>query len=259
MSCAERDADLQAFLDGELSPSKALVVQRHIDVCPLCQNRLQVLHDVRSELRAHAATYRAPQSLKEQLHGRLRRAERRRRAWHAVVAMLALALLVGGTGLYWLYTGPMTPSLVTELVGAHAAIVQGEITLAFPSADRALVRHWLEQQLPFQPVIPRADWGGFQLLGARTLTLSDQEGAFLLFGRGDRKVSLVSLPDPPPIPGYSTQVEMDGMRFWFFVQGVYTFVLWSEHALLYVMVSDDEVDESLEHARLCAQQIRAPS
>jgi hypothetical protein len=79
----------------------------------------------------------------------------------------------------------------------------------------------------------------------------------LLFGRGDRRVSLVTLPDRTDPARFGKKVELDGISFWIFMQGVYTLILWSEHGLLYAMVSDDDVDESLEYARLCAQQVRA--
>jgi hypothetical protein len=39
---------------------------------------------------------------------------------------------------------------------------------------------------------------------------------------------------------------------------MYTIIMWSQHGLLYVMVSDDEVEESFEYARLCAQYLRTP-
>jgi anti-sigma factor RsiW len=173
------------------------------------------------------------------------------------MAMIALAILVGASSIYQLYTDQATSELVPEIVGAHAATVSGDIPLAFLSADVSKVRRWLEQRLPFQPVLPQADWGGFQLLGARNLSLSSQEGALLHFGRGDRRVSLVNLPDQAHPRGFSKRVEMDGINFWIFLQGVYTLILWSEHGLLYAMVSDDDVEESLEYARLCAQQVRA--
>jgi hypothetical protein len=81
----------------------------------------------------------------------------------------------------------------------------------------------------------------------------------LHFGRGDRRVSLVNLRDRTPPAGFSTRAELDGINFWIVMQGEYTLILWSEHGLLYTMVSDEDVDESLEYARLCAQQVRAPT
>jgi anti-sigma factor RsiW len=260
MRCAQGDADFQAFLDGELSSSKALAFQQHVDGCPSCQSRLQFFRDIRAELRAQTATSKASPSFKEQLRRRLYQLERRRRlSKHVAVPIAAIALLLAMTGIYWLYTDQTTSPLLSALVRAHAGTVRSEIALAFPSADIDMVQRWLDQRLPFRPVIPQASWGGFHLLGARILSLSDHKGAFLLFGSGDRRVSLVSLPHPSRLPGPSKKVEMDGITFWVFIQGVYTLVLWSEHGLLNAMVSDEEVDESLEYARLCAQQMRAPT
>jgi anti-sigma factor (TIGR02949 family) len=260
MRCTQRDSDLQAFLDGELNPSQALDFQRHVAGCRSCQSRLQFFQDMRSHLRSQQAAHKAPPYLQEQLGKRLRRLERRRRfLWKAAAATLASALMIGMSGIYWLYTDDAMPRLLGEIVNAHAAIVHGEMVLAFVSTDPETVRRWLDQRLHFRPVIPHAGWGGFQLLGARTLLLSGQEGALLLFGSGDRQVSLVSLPDRTHPTNFSKKVEMDGISFWLFMQGVYTLILWSENGLLHTMVSDEDIEESLEYARLCAQQMRSPT
>ena len=69
----------------------------------------------------------------------------------------------------------------------------------------------------------------------------------------------MSLSDPPHLPGFSKKVEVDGITFWIFIQGVYTIILWSEEGILSAMVSDDDVEEALEYARLCARQMRLPT
>ena len=96
------------------------------------------------------------------------------------------------------------------------------------------------------------------MLGASSLSLSDQEAALLVFGKGDRRVSLTSFPHPSPVLGSGKQVAIDGIAFWIFMQGMYTIIMWSQHGVSYVMVCDEEVDESLEYARLCAQFLRTP-
>jgi anti-sigma factor (TIGR02949 family) len=260
MNCAEREADLQAFLDGELEPSEALMFQQHVEKCPSCQSRLQFFQELRAQLRTHAAAYRAPKSLKEHLGSRLRRAQRRRRhLWHAVVAVIAIALLVGVGGIVWMATDQTMPPLLTELIAAHEAIIHGQATLSLSSDDIGTVRRWFSDRLSFRPRIPAAEWEGFHLLGARILALSDHEGAFLLFGRDDHRVSLVSLPNLSHLPRFSKQVKLDGITFWLSIQGVYTIILWSEEGVLSAMVSDEDVEESLEYARLCAQQMRLPT
>jgi hypothetical protein len=175
------------------------------------------------------------------------------------VAIIATALLVGLGGLYWMATDQTLPPLLTELISAHEAIVRGQVTLTLSSDDIGTVRRWLSQRLPFRPRIPAGNWEEFHLLGARILALSDREGAFLLYGRDDRRVSLVSLSAPPHLPDFRTKVEVDGSTFWIFIQGVYTIILWSEEGILSALVSDDDVEESLEYARLCARQMRLPT
>ena len=260
MRCTQRDADLQAFLDGELGPSQTLEVQQHVAGCTSCQSRLQFFHEVRFELRAHTATYNTPQSLREQVGSRLRRLDRRRRFLRIVaVVLVALAPLIGLTAVDWLCTDQTAPPLLVEVVNVHAALVRGDTILAFPTIDADLARRWLEQRLPFRPVVPQAGWGGFHLLGATSLSLSDQEAAFLMFGQGDRRVSLANFRYLSEILDSGKHVAMDGITFWIVMQGVYTIVIWSQHGLLFAMVSDDEVDETLEYARLCAQYIRTPT
>ena len=150
MNCAERDADLQAFLDGELKPSEALVFQQHVERCSSCQSRLQFFQELRSQLRTHTATYKAPKSLREHLGRRLRQSERQRRlAWHGTVAIIATALLAGVGGLYWMATDQGIPPLLTELISAHEAIVRGQGQLSLFSDDRETVRRWFNQRLPF--------------------------------------------------------------------------------------------------------------
>jgi anti-sigma factor RsiW len=259
MRCAKLDTDLQAFLDGELGPLQTSEVQQHVAGCTSCQSRLRFFSEVRFELRAHTATYKAPQPLREQVGSRLRRSDRRRRFLRiTAVVLIALAPLIGLSAVDWLYTDQTTPPLLAEVVKAHTALVRGDIILAFPTVDADLARRWFDQRLPFRPVIPQAGWGGFHLLGATSLLLSDQDAAFLVFGKGDRRVSLASFPPPSYVLGSSKHVAMDGITFWILMQGMYTIIMWSQHGLLYVMVSDDEVEESFEYARLCAQYLRTP-
>jgi anti-sigma factor (TIGR02949 family) len=260
MNCTEREEDLQAFLDGELEPSEALMFQQHVESCSSCQSRLQFFQELHSQLRRYTATNKPPESLKEHLEGRLRQAERGwRLARHGAVAIVAIALVFGVGSLYWMATDQTLPPLLTELIGAHKATVHGQATLTLSSGDIGTVRRWFSERLSFRPRIPAADWGGFHLLGARILAMADHEGAFLLYGRDDRRVSLVSHPDSSQLAGFSKKVEVDGITFWIFLQGVYTIILWSEEGVLSAMVSDEDVEESLEYARLCAQQMRLPT
>jgi anti-sigma factor RsiW len=259
MTCPERDADLQAFFDNELDPSQLARFRDHVAGCPLCQRRLQELEALRAELRAPAAA-EAPAHLKAQLQERLRQLERRRRLqWNAVVVIAVAMLLSVLAGLYWQLPHHEGSALVAELARAHEAVVSGKAPLVYPSADADLIRRWLGERLPFRPFVPQGALDDYHLEGAQPLSVSDQEGTLLLFGKAGRKASLVSLPDRGKIGTAGRQVAMKGIEFSIFRQGAYTLVLWSNQGILYAMVSDDDVQELLEYAHLCVLQMHAPT
>ncbi len=260
MTCSEHDTDLQAFWDRELEPSRRMRLEEHIAGCQSCQRRLQLFEELRSALRAHAAVQKAPVHVKEHTRMQLQRVERRRsRSWRAIAAMVAVALLSSLAGMYWFSTSQEDSALLAELVNAHAALARGEIPLAYPSPDAAMVQRWLGERLPFRPFVPREAAAEFRLLGAQTVSVFNQAGAVLLFTRDGHKVSLVSLPAAGKIPSFGKKVHTKGMLFWTFMQGGYTLVLWLEEGLLFAMVGADDVEELLEYAHLCVLQMRSPT
>jgi anti-sigma factor RsiW len=259
MTCPECDADLQAFFDGELAPSQLARVRDHVAGCPSCHRRLQELAALRAELRAPAAA-EAPARLKAQLQARLRELERRRRLRWNAVAVIAVAMLLSLlAGLYWHLPYREGLALVVELARVHEAVVSGKAPLAYPSADADLIRRWLGERLPFRPFVPQGTLDDYHLEGAQPLSVSDQEGALLLFGKTGGKASLVSLPDRGKIGTAGKQVAIQGTEFSIFRQGAYTLVLWSDQGILYAMVSDDDVQELLEYAQLCVLHMHAPT
>jgi anti-sigma factor (TIGR02949 family) len=259
MTCSERDADLQAFFDGELEPSKLARFRHHVAGCPSCQRRLQELEALRADLRA-PATAEAPSRIKAQIQERLQQFERRRRRRRSAVAVIAVAVLVGAVaGIYWQLPTHEGSALVAELARAHEAVVSGKAPLVYLSADADLIRQWLRERLPFHPFVPQGTLDKYQLEGAQPLSVSDQEGALLLFGKAGRKASLVSLSDLGNIGAAGKQVAMKGIDFSIFRQGAYTLVLWSNQGILYAMVSDDDMHELLEYAHLCVLQMHSPT
>jgi anti-sigma factor RsiW len=173
--------------------------------------------------------------------------------------MLAVALLGFLGGGFWLFSRQRPPALLAELMEIHTGLARSELPLTYPSSDAEMLQRWLGQRLPFRPFIPRVEGTGFDLLGARTLSLLNREGAVLLLAKEGHKVSLISLPEGGHIQTFGKKKTRKGMQFWIFAQGIYSVVLWAEQGLLYAMVSDEDVDDLLEYARLCVLQMRAPT
>jgi anti-sigma factor RsiW len=260
MMCPLPDGDLQAWVDGELEPAQAWRVQHHVAACPACQCRLQRWADLRTALRAQAASSHAPAHLRERITSHLRQRERKRYlSSTAVAALAAIACLSVLVGVYWRFMSQEPSSILSELVQAHAALAGGKISLTYPSADAAAIQRWLGEQLPFRPFVPRVTEAGFRLLGARTLDLAGRAAAVIGFSRAGHLYSLVSLPDPGTILDSGEPVALEGHPVRVVQQEDYTLALWSVRDLVYVMIADDDRDELLEYVALCVQQMRPPT
>jgi anti-sigma factor RsiW len=260
MRCAQPDAELHAWFDGELAPTQARRVQQHVAECPVCQRRLQELETLRAALQARSAAHRAPPHVHDRLRRRLREGEQRRRLWRTtVVAMAAVALLSALASLSWWRPRQEPAGLLTELTTAHAALVRNELALAYLSADATAIQQWLGEHLPFQPFVPRVEAADFRVLGARTLVLARRAAAVISLRRASHLYSLLSFPDPGTLPEVGDMIELEGHQGRIVRQGGYTLVLWSVQGLVYAMISDDDRDELLEYADLCMRQMRPPT
>jgi anti-sigma factor RsiW len=260
MTCPLPDGDLQAWFDGELEPAQARRVQHHVAGCPACQRCLKLWADLRAALRAQTASSHVPAHLHERTTSHLRQRERRQRLSSTVVAALAaIACLSVLVGVYWRFTSPEPSSILSELVGAHAALARGKLSLTYPSTNAAAIQRWLEERLPFRPFVPRIAEAGFRLLGTRTLVLRGRAAAVISFSRAGHLYSLVSLPALGTILDSGEPVALEGHPVRVVRQEDYTLVLWSVRELVYVMIADDDRDELLEYAALCVQQMSPPT
>ena len=70
--CRETLAQLQTFLDRELSDDEVGVVRIHLDRCPPCQYVFRFEEHWRRLVRIRACTETAPPTLREQILARVR-------------------------------------------------------------------------------------------------------------------------------------------------------------------------------------------
>jgi mycothiol system anti-sigma-R factor len=71
MLCNEVKRFVYFFLDGALNEEKAATLQKHIDDCPGCCDRVAVHRRLRVFLRARLCIETAPESLRARVHAGL--------------------------------------------------------------------------------------------------------------------------------------------------------------------------------------------
>lgn len=155
------DGDLMTYLDGELTPDEAAVLEEHLCVCPACRERLKELRVIDTLLRqyfrermAEADRYFDVEAAWERLQRRLQ--ERQRKAWYrrftwagvlGVAAALLLVIGVVGGGRFWHEQTMPTPrqqvAQQPAATGPAAAPAQHD-----PKADSGVEDHGAGQKVP---------------------------------------------------------------------------------------------------------------
>lgn len=74
-SCEEAIKRLNDYLDHELSEAERVVVLKHLEICKPCLGRFTFEQTLVISLRQKLTRLRAPDSLREKLHGLLRSQE----------------------------------------------------------------------------------------------------------------------------------------------------------------------------------------
>ncbi|HEX3374577.1 MAG TPA: zf-HC2 domain-containing protein [Edaphobacter sp.] len=205
---------LNAYVDGELSPTEQPGVEQHLAACHACTLR------VLAATKLKAATARAGQRftpppealarLTAKLHSQsqqesqpqpqsqlqpkptariysMRPASMRPAAWAALAAAILLAVsLIGWRQLH------QTNTLAAELLDQHLATLSSAATPQVISTDRHTIKPWFQGRLPFSFNLPdsAALPPDTALKGADLTYLNGQPAALLLFTIHKHEVSI---------------------------------------------------------------------
>ena len=176
------EADLHAYVDGLLSPSRCTEIAAYLATRPAEAERLQVYREQKDELRALFNPVMAepiPLSIPSRQPWRMGNMQR-------LAAALAIAFVSGTAG--WLLHGQVDPNVLayspatrfSENINAAALARQAAIAHVVYSPD---VRHpveigadqedqlvtWLSKRLGMQIRPPKLDKLGYELIGGRLL------------------------------------------------------------------------------------------
>ena len=260
VTCEETQAYLQEFMDASLAPDKEGVLRAHLESCPACAGELQIQRDVRRRVAAEVPRREAPADLKRRVQEVLTPRDtpiwglvpRPVLQWGLAVATLALISLVSLTLLHR-SPGERIPTILIEALNDHRSFVTRATPPALATADRREVRNWLEAKVGFavDPPVGRGD--GLRFMGGDVTFFLERKVACLLYGKGEKLVSLFVLPEEGvevPRQGFR---QVGGLEVYVASQEGYGMVLWRKGNLLYTVVSQLPPEDLLGIAREMAQ------
>jgi anti-sigma factor RsiW len=186
--------EVSAFIDGELSASAALDLERHLTTCHSCTTLIVSAMQLKAATARASERFVVPPDALSRLTAQLRPDTPKRPArvyffrswtWGAMAASLILVVSFIG----WRETR-QSNNLAAELLDQHLAVLSGGASPEVISSDRHTVKPWFQGKLPFSFNLPDALPAGITLNGGDLTYLHGQPAALLLFNIGKHQASV---------------------------------------------------------------------
>ncbi len=245
--CADWEALLNSYLDGELDAVHVMEVERHLASCPACAAHLRRLEDAHALLSSGAARWPVPEGLHARVAAALTAEEAStsrgnewspaalwRRLWGVAPAVsrerfarwsLVPSLAVLAVALFIAVLPPRGDALENELVAGHVRSLLADHLTDVASSNRHTVKPWFGGRIDFSPPVVDLAARGFPLVGGRLDYVGGRVVAALVYRRNGHVINVFVWP------GASDAHTVKG-------RDGYTLMGWSEAGLSYWAVSD---------------------
>jgi len=233
------EAQLDAYLDGELATIDARQLEAHLAQCPECARFRQERLELRAAIKARVPAFQASDALRERVQTALRGASRVRatRRFGAPVVWRSLALAA---------------SLAVVALGSWRLALRrgaGERLADAVLTDQHTVKPWFNGKLDFSPPVFDFAGRGYPLIGGRLDYVGGRSVAALVYGRRQHLINVLLWPTgrgPTFAPATETR------------QG-YHLLHWTTPDYTYWVVSDLGLAELQDFAQLLRQADSAAS
>jgi anti-sigma factor (TIGR02949 family) len=253
------EAQLDAYLDGELAPDDARALEAHIDACAECTRFRDTRLALRTAIRTRVPRFTAPRELHEDLRRRAR--SRRFRAgvvWRSLAIAASFAVVAIGAWRLGEQRGA-GERLADEVLAVHIRSLMpagggggggggGHLT-DVQSSDQHTVKPWFNGKLDFSPPVYDFAGRGYPLLGGRLEYVGGRTVGALVYGRRQHVINVFLWPSDRAAAGAPSEQTRQG----------YHVLHWVTPSYSYWVVSDLGLAELQEFGGLITQADSAAS
>ena len=188
------EAQLDAYLDGELEPPDARELESHLAQCPACTRFLDGRLALRSAIKARIPALQAPKPLEEKVRSRFRSGRGMSRVVWRSLALAASVAVVAFGAWRWGFQNGAGDALADEVLTSHIrSLMPGHLT-DVQSSDRHTVKPWFNGKLDFSPPVTDFADRGFPLLGGRLEYVASRSVSALVYGRRQHVINVLVWP-----------------------------------------------------------------
>jgi anti-sigma factor RsiW len=243
-NCQDHQAQLHAYLDGEMAARERVALEAHLLECKECERAFAAAREVVDVVRGAGPLYEAPEGGVDRLREALRRApgaesnRGSRWRWAAAAAAALVAILP-----FSFQKQVEAGGFATFAADSHLRYVQGLSPLDVRSSDASEVSRWMSARLPFHLELPEypQDGGGpkpYHLEGARVMQFDNVDIAYLAYQMDNRPISLLIASAAGAQPS-GDQIHRSGnLDFHFKSDRGLQLITWRDKGLVYALASD---------------------
>jgi len=197
------EAQLDAYLDGELAAPDAREIEAHLARCPECAQFRAARLELRAAIAERVPALRAPAALRERVREALRATAPARapaprrltvtRLWRPLALAASLAVVAVGS---WRLALERAAGgrLADDVLASHIrSLMPGHLT-DVPSSDQHTVKPWFNGKLDFSPPVYNFAGRGYPLLGGRLDYVDGRAVAALAYGRRQHLINVFLWP-----------------------------------------------------------------
>jgi anti-sigma factor RsiW len=238
MACEEWRAQLDGYLDGELSAEAMRSLDAHLRTCPACAADGLARLQFKRSVKAAGARFEPSADFRSKVQRKI--ATRPRRSWSlgwtfatAGLAMLLVAGLITG------YIGSQNlrrEQTYRELADLHVATLGSANPVDVVSTDRHTVKPWFQGKIPFTFSLPELQNSEFSLVGGRVAYLGQTAGAHLIYLIRKHEISVFLFPEDSAnqVLGSDSGVQR---------RQTFNVETWTQGGLRYIVFGDAAADD----------------
>ena len=202
------EAQVDAYLDGELAAGDARELETHLAQCPECARFRDSRLALRAAIRARVPAFQAPDMLRQRVRDALAAAAPAPRrfgmasVWRPLALAASLATVALGSWNLALRRAAGA-ALADDVFASHVrSLMPGHLTDVL-SSDQHTVKPWFNGRLDYSPPVYDFAAQGYPLLGGRLDYVNGRTVAALAYGRRQHLINVFLWPvtrDPSGAP-----------------------------------------------------------